>query len=269
VHEEAANGWNVTASARYARLFKAATVSADRLLRRGGHRGRMPRRVAVVWSEQARGVWHVHEALPAGSELERAWSRQVVRFMDQATKREARMTFEERRALLDLERVLEQPTRGFYGWGFVDRNPLRRAGRSSVTERHASAARYLARNVAGYLVENVQAESGKPSEDEGTIAFQGRRMVRRGTGELIDDKAPPAARAGAWSPGRLPGRALRGYVSVRLTMRTGVTMRNLRRARYLWVCLRHGLELPAWPEAELAQVGELMVGAGVGAARGP
>src|SRR5215210_5955995 len=69
VHEDAAYAWNVTASARYARLFKAATVSADRLLRRGKYRGRMPRRVAVVWSEQARGVWHVHEALPYASEL--------------------------------------------------------------------------------------------------------------------------------------------------------------------------------------------------------
>src|SRR5215213_1690028 len=55
VHPAAADGWNLTASARYAQLFKAATISADRLLRRGGHRGRMPRRVAVVWSEQARG----------------------------------------------------------------------------------------------------------------------------------------------------------------------------------------------------------------------
>src|SRR5215218_1138935 len=32
VHEEAANGWNVTASARYGRLFKAAAATADRLL---------------------------------------------------------------------------------------------------------------------------------------------------------------------------------------------------------------------------------------------
>src|SRR5215211_9186427 len=158
VHEEAANAYNVTASARYARLFKAAAKSADRLLRRGGYRGRMPRRVAVVWSEQSRGVWHVHEALPAASELERAWSRQAVRFMEQAQKREAGMSAAERRALLDLERLLEQPTRGFYGWGFVDRNPLRKGGRLNVTEGRAAAARYLARNVAGYLVENVQAD---------------------------------------------------------------------------------------------------------------
>jgi hypothetical protein len=37
-------------------------------------------------------------------------------------------------------------------------------------------------------------------------------------------------------------------------MRTGVTIRNLRRARYLWVCLRQGLELPSWPETELERV---------------
>ena len=70
----------------------------------------------------------------AASELERAWSRQVVRFIGRAAKAEARMTAEERRTLLDVERTLEQPTKGFYGWGFVDRNPLRRAGGSNITE---------------------------------------------------------------------------------------------------------------------------------------
>jgi hypothetical protein len=226
VHEDVAYAWNVTASARYARLFKAATVSADRLLRRGGYRGRMPRRVAVVWSEQARGVWHVHEALPAASKLERVWSRQVVRFIEQAAKHEARMTAKERRTLLELERTLEQPTRGFHGWGFVDRNPLRRAGGSNVTERHERAARYLARNVAGYLVENVQAEASESPQDEGTIAFRGGRMIRRGTGEVLDGKIRPPARSVARPAGRLPGRALRGYVSVRLMLGTAIVARN-------------------------------------------
>ena len=57
-----------------------------------------------------------------------AWREQAVRFIEQASKRDARLTAEERRTLLDFERVLVQRTRGFYGWGFVDRNPLRRAG---------------------------------------------------------------------------------------------------------------------------------------------
>jgi hypothetical protein len=86
----------LTASARYGRLFKAAAVTADRLLRHGERRGRMPRRVAVVWSEQSRGVWHVHEG--CRRRRSSSWSRQVVRFMDQAHRREAAMAWEERRA---------------------------------------------------------------------------------------------------------------------------------------------------------------------------
>ena len=47
-----------------------------------------------------------------------AWREQAVPFIEQASKRDARLTAEERRTLLDLERVLVQRTRGFYGWGF-------------------------------------------------------------------------------------------------------------------------------------------------------
>jgi len=211
----------------------------------------------------------VHEALPAASELERAWSRQAVRFMEQAQKREAGMSAAERRALLDLERLLEQPTRGFYGWGFVDRNPLRKGGRLNVTEGRAAAARYLARNVAGYLVENVQADPSDQGATEGTIVCRRGRMIRRGTGEFLDGQRQVRQLTAARSAGRLPGRTLRGYGSVRLTMQTGVTIRNLRRARYLWVCLTQGLELPSWPEVELERVWLLLVGGGVAAARAP
>jgi hypothetical protein len=59
----------------------------------------------------------------------------------------------------------------------------------------------------------------------------------------------------------LPGRALRSYVSRRLTSRTGVTIRNLRRVRYLFVLLREGLPLPQWPETELELVWRLLAGA--------
>jgi hypothetical protein len=179
------------------------------------------------------------------------------------------MTAEERRTLLDLERVLEQPTRGFYGWGFVDRNPLRRAGHSNITERHERAARYLARNVAGYLVENAQPGASESPQEQGTIAFRGGRMIRRGTGEVLDGEREPRAVVARRPAGRLPGRALRGYVSVRLTMQTGVTIRNLRRARHLWVCLTKGLEIPSWPECELERVWLLLVGRGVAGARAP
>jgi len=180
--------WNETASDRYGRMWKAASVEADRWLRRLGYRGQLPRRVAYAWAPQKRGVWHVHEALPGGTAIEVQWSRLVVSYVARHSRR--------------------------YDWGNVDRNPLRRA---SATTAHdgVRAARYLARNAAGYLAENVRAAA-------------------------------------------LPGRALRSYVSRRLTSRTGVTIRNLRRVRYLFVLLREGLPLPQWPEAELELVWRLL-----------
>ena len=123
-----AEDWNESASERYARMWKGASVEADRWLRRLGYRGQLPRRVANAWAPQRRGVWHVHEALP--------------------------------------------------------------------------------------------------------------------------------------------GRALRSYVSRRLTSKTGVTIRNLRRVRYLFVILRDGLPIPKWPEAELELVWRLLAD-GVVATRGP
>jgi hypothetical protein len=69
----------------------------------------------------------------------------------------------------------------------IDRNPLRRPTNNTAAGGTVLAARYLARNAAGYLAANVE---GVP----------------------------------------LPGRTLRSYVSRRLTSRTGVTIRNLRRA---------------------------------------
>jgi hypothetical protein len=163
-----ADEWNETASERYARMWKAASVEADRFLRHLGYRGPLPRRVANAWAPQQRGVWHVHEALPAKSPLDLQWSRMVVRFMERHARR--------------------------YGWGNADRNPLRKAA-AGVGRDGTVAARYLARNTAGYLAENA-----------GGVA--------------------------------LPGRRLRSYVSRRLTTETGVTMRNLRRVRYLFVLIR-------------------------------
>jgi hypothetical protein len=83
----------------------------------------------------------------------------------------------------------------------------------------------LARNVAGYLAENVEGAS-------------------------------------------LPGRALRSNVSRRLTSKTGVTIRNLRRVRYLFVILREGLPLPEWSQADLELVWRLLAD-GVVVTRGP
>jgi hypothetical protein len=205
--------WNATASARYARLFKAAQASADRLVRRLGYRGPLPRRVAVVWALQRRGVWHVHEGLPGKTPVEVAWSRQVIRFLDQARRREERLDPAERWALLEFEREFGvAPQRSVYGWGFVDRNPLRLGAPTAAWSAEA-VARYLAANVARYL-------AGNASE-----------------------------------PTYVIGRRLRSYVSRRLTMATGVTLTNLRRAHYLWRVLTEGLPLPdTWSEELLERV---------------
>jgi len=200
--------------------MEAAQLHADRLLRRSfGPKTKLPRRVAVVWSEQKRGVWHVHEALPAGSEVERIWTRQVVRFMDVMVRRDSRRPPAESRTLLELEREFGVATRGFYGWGFVDRNPLRNLGSSGRGGGASTAAAYLARNAARYLGENADA------------ALRGQS---------------------------LNGRSLRSYVSRRLTMETGCTIRNLRRARYVYVLIRESLPLPEWSPAELEAVSRLL-----------
>lgn len=220
-------GWNSTASARYARLTKAAQIAADRYVRRMGHKGPMPRRVAVVWALQKRGVWHVHEALPAATPVEVLWSRQVVRFIDNARKREERMGGQERRVLLELERRFGVAARGFYGWGFIDRNPLRARAADAAYANEARAAAYLARNVAGYLGENAS------------------------------------------NPETAVGRRLRSYVSRRLTRETGCTMRNLRRARFLYVVLRDGLPWPEkWSDEDIEILGGLL-DRGAELARGP
>lgn len=223
-----AYGWNVTASDRYARLWKAATISADRYVRRVlGHRGQMPRRVAVVWALQKRGVWHVHEALPAKTPVELAWSRHVVRFIDAARRREQAMPGRERWALLELERHFGLAARGFYGFGFIDRNPMRHRAPDAAYANEAMAAAYLARNVGSYLGENASAEAA------------------------------------------VVGRRLRSYVSRRLTGLTGVTMTNLRRARYLWFCVATGEPLPSWDEELVERVWQVLLAGQALAARAP
>jgi hypothetical protein len=178
-----------------------------------------------------RGVWHVHLALPAEMQIELAWSRTIVRFLDasQRNERETRSAAE-RRTLLEFEHYLETPIRSFYGWGFVDRNAARRLGSARGELGALRAARYMARNVARYLGENVA--------------------------EGVATETP------------LPGRLVRSHVSVRLTRLTGVTIRNLRRARYLFVCIGRGLPLPDWPD-DLLEVIWLVLTANVAVPRGP
>jgi hypothetical protein len=143
----------------------------------------------------------------------------VVRFIEAVTKRDARRSRKEAWTLLDLERLLGAITPGYYGWGFVDRNPLRSLGVGARGGDVSKAARYLARNAARYLSGNAaKANDGHA----------------------------------------LPGRSLRSYVSRQLTSSTGCTMRNLRRARYLYVCIRASLPLPEWSSEELETVARLL-----------
>ena len=230
VERRAAWAWNRTASRRFARLLEAAQVVGDRHVRRRGWRGQFPRIVARAWAPQKRGVWHVHLALPAESEIERVWSRTVVQFIYAAQRREATLPAAERQTLLELEYRFGIVTRGFYGWGFVDRKAARRLGHVRGELGALRAAKYLAANVARYLGDNV---------------------------------------VGGASGQALPGRSVRSHVSVRLTRTTGVTLRNLRRVRFLHVCLRQGLALPEWPDELLEVVWRLLTAGEAVAVRGP
>jgi hypothetical protein len=153
VVRESAAMWNETASERYATLWKAATMAANRAVRAMGYRGRSVVRVANVWSEQRRGVWHVHEALPARTPIELAWSRIVVEYLS----RQGRV----------------------YGFGFVDRNPLGQRGRWTEAEGrgHERAARYLARNAATYLSENAAAFAEQTLPGRRLRSYVSRRLT--------------------------------------------------------------------------------------------
>lgn len=189
--------WNVTAQARASRLFEAAQRSADRWARRLGWRGELPRQVGNVRAEQKRGVWHFHYLLPYETDIERAWSRQVHRFMDKAWRRDQERwpDAKTRRAMVWAEYIGEKPTRGFYGFGFV--NGGKPQGRS-----REKAAGYMARNAAGYMARNVAGigrhyVSARLVRETGVTMralrscnwlFVRRRMID--AGELEDDWIP-------------------------------------------------------------------------------
>lgn len=144
--------WNATAQARMSRLFEAASLAADRYVRRLYGGKVLPRQIGNVRVPQQRGVHHFHYAMPNATEVERVWSRTVRKFIEAAHKRELReFTPEQRWSALWREYVGEGPTRGIYGFGFSHPG---RAGRTS--ER---AARYMAKNAAGYLGGNASGGS--------------------------------------------------------------------------------------------------------------
>jgi hypothetical protein len=76
-----------------------------------------------------------------GTEIEKAWSRHVRAFMAAAERRERKLGPDVVWAAIEREYVTGEPTRGVYGFGFS--HPGRQVG---------AAARYMARQGAGYLV---------------------------------------------------------------------------------------------------------------------
>jgi hypothetical protein len=130
-----------TAQARASRLFEAAQRSADRWVRRQWG-GQLPRQLANARAPQLRGVAHFHYLLPKGSEVEKAWSRHVERFIAAAARRERALSPDAVWAAIEREYMTGEITRGVYGFGFS--HPGRKA---SLADR----ARYLARNAAGYV----------------------------------------------------------------------------------------------------------------------
>lgn len=87
-----------------------------------------------------------------------------------------------------------------------------------------------------------QAEKGwygfgfvkRSNRHAGNTGKAARYLARNAAGYLAENAS------GAWH-----------HVSLRLTRATGATMRNLRRANYLWVCLMNDLPLPNWPDSDL------------------
>ena len=98
---------------------------------------------------QKRGVWHFHYLLPYETEVEHVWSKTIERYMDRAWRRDQERWPDEadRRLLIERE-FAGQPTRGFYGFGFVH-------GGNPAGRERSKASSYMARNAAGYMAENV------------------------------------------------------------------------------------------------------------------
>jgi hypothetical protein len=143
-----AHVWNATAQARMSRLWEAATRAADRWIERQWGVKLKPVQVGNVRVPQQRGVHHFHYATPQKTEMERVWSRLVRKYVEAARRRElAEFSPEQRWSAIELEYRTGQVTRGVYGFGF------NHPGRSGQTSE--KAARYMARNAAGYLSANA------------------------------------------------------------------------------------------------------------------
>jgi hypothetical protein len=108
--------------------------------------GELPRQLGNVRSPQSRGVDHFHYAMPESTEIEKVWSRHVRRFIEAARRREGKLDAGEVWAALELEWRTGEVTAGVYGFGY------NHGGRRGANEK---AARYMARNAAGYMASNA------------------------------------------------------------------------------------------------------------------
>ena len=188
--------YNHTAQARASRLFEAAQRSADRVVRRQWG-GELPRQIGNVGrAKQLRGVDHFHWMLPQGSEVERAWSRHVRRFLENVARRERELGAEAVWEALEREYMTGEPTRGIYGFGFSHPGRARHSA--------ASAASYMARNAANYLAgqgarhyvsSRLTRETGVTMRVLRAVNWLYVRRKQIEAGELLDDLVP-----GYWSP---------------------------------------------------------------------
>ena len=140
--------FNVTYAARMARLHEAAQRHADRVTRRLGWKGELPRIVSRTRSPQRRGVDHGHTGLPQGGPVEVGWSRSYRQYVERVCRRERALAPEVVWAALELEWRTGEITPGVYGFGFSH------PGRAAHGAKSAST--YQARNAAGYQASNVK-----------------------------------------------------------------------------------------------------------------
>jgi hypothetical protein len=159
-----------------------------------------------VRSPQLRGVSHFHYGLPQGSEVERAWSRHVRRFIEHQVQREKGMSVESRWEAIEKEWRTGEITRGVYGFGHVKFGASAHGGRRAGAGGNVRHGRRLGGHGRGAETAEVRTR---------TVA---RYQARNAAGYQ-------AQQAGA----------TRHYITTRLTRETGVTMRNLRRLNYLHV----------------------------------
>lgn len=212
VQQRAAREWSDTLSWRWAKLRGAARLATQRQLKRtSGELGPPPALLERAYEPQKRGVPHLHVVLGYGTEDQKNAAHVFVG---------------------ELKRLAAD-----YDFGFADgRGKKAGVHGRGVVERHGVELRPMsgedaARYLANYL-------TGRNSKKKNTIR------------ENISDPVMPTsliwltpALSSSSTSERL--QAMRTRLGV--TCGTGVTMRWLRRARWLWSALKGRCTPPTWP----------------------